>query len=157
MKNILFFVLTFTVAGFACSPVKNTETSMDTIVTQGITGRITEATGNQMPMQGAAPQVPKGILTKVLIYEPTHISQVSRTGTSPVYTEIRTKQVASVTTDSTGHFTVSLPVGSYSVFIQRGKEFYANLFDSANNIALFTVEENKLTTANLTVSISARY
>ncbi len=154
MKYILFLLVAFASTGFACSPAKNTQTAM---VKQGITGRITEATGNQMPMKDAAPQVPKGVLTNVLIYEPTNLSQVARTGTSPVYTAILTKQVASVMTDSTGQFTVALPAGSYSVFIQRGKQFYANLFDVNNNIALFTVEENKLTTANLTISSSASY
>jgi len=108
-------------------------------------------------MKGASPSVPKGILTTVLIYEPTNIRQVSRSGSSPLYTAISTKLVASVDTDSTGAFAISLPPGAYSVFIKQGKQFYANLFDTNNNIALFTVEEGKITEARLIVSLRANY
>jgi hypothetical protein len=154
MKHILFFLLPISVTAFACSSAKRAKSS---VVKQGITGFITEARGNQMPMKGVPPPMPKGVLTNVLIYEPTNISQVGRIGASPVYTAIHTKLVASVTTDSTGAFTVALPAGSYSVFIQQGKTFYANLFDANNNIALFTVEKGKLTKVNLTVSSKASY
>jgi hypothetical protein len=154
MKYILFFLLTITIALWACSSAKKANTS---VIKQGITGFITEAIGNQMPMKGAEPQVGKPVLTNVLIYEPTNLAQVTRIGTSPVYTAIHTKPVASAETDSTGRFTVALPVGSYSIFIQRGKTYYANLFDTINRIALFTVEEDKLTTVNLTISSRASY
>ena len=110
-----------------------------------------------MPMKGAPPVVPKGIVTTVFIYEPTNISQVRRLGTAATYTAIATKLVASVDTDSTGKFTIALPVGSYSVFIKQGGQFYANLFDTNNNIALFTVEEGKLTMVNLAVSSNASF
>lgn len=127
------------------------------MITQGITGYITEAIGNQMPMKGEPLPTARGILTTVLVYEPTNISQVSRIGTSPIYTAINTKQVASVKTDSTGAFTIELPPGSYSLFVKQGKQFYSNLFDVNNNIALFTVEEGKLTRADLKVSSRASY
>jgi hypothetical protein len=155
MKHILFWAVTLAAAGFACSSAKNSQSQTPT---QGLTGRITEVTGNQMPMQGTRPKTPKGVLTTVYIYEPTNLSQVAQVKDSPAeYTAIHTKQVASVITDSTGHFTVALPAGSYSVFVGHKKRLYANLFDSQNNIALFTVEEKKLTTANLTISSSAVY
>jgi hypothetical protein len=154
MKHILFFLFTLSAVFMACSSSKKANSSM---ITQGITGYITEATGNQMPMKDAPLPVGKGILTTVFIYEPTNINQVSRTGTSPVYTAISTKLVASAETDSTGAFTVDLPTGSYSLFIKQGKQFYANLFDVKNNIALFTVEEGKLTRADLKVSSKASY
>ncbi len=127
------------------------------MIAQGINGTITAASGNQMPMKGAEPRVSKGIQCTVLVYEPTNISQVRRINTSPVYTAINTRLVASVNTDSTGSFTVSLPEGSYSLFIQQGKEFYANMFDVNNNIALFTVEKGKMTRARLVVNSGAAY
>jgi hypothetical protein len=155
MKHILFLAVTAAVAGFACTSAKNSQSQA---ISQGLTGRITEVTGNQMPMKDASPKTPPGVLTTVYIYEPTNLSQVTQVKNSPAeYTEIRTKQVASVTTDSTGHFSVALPSGSYSVFVGHKNRFYANLFDSQNNIAQFTVEANKLTTANLTISSSARF
>ena len=154
MKQILFF-LSISVALFlACSSSKKVKSTM---VTQGIAGFVTEATGNQMPMKGTPPAVSKGILTTVVVFEPTNLSQVTQKGTSPLYTKISTKQVASVETDSTGAFTVDLPVGSYSVFVKRGDLFFANLFDTNNNISLFTVEEGKLTTVKMVVNDKAVY
>lgn len=154
MKHILFFVFAGCLVILGCSSAKKVSSS---VIPQGITGRITELTGNRMPMKDAEPDLPKPLLTTVFIYEPTHISQVTRTGTEPVYTAIATRLVASVDTDSTGHFTVSLPVGSYSLFVKQGNHFYANLFDNNNRIALFTVEEGKLTLANLSVSNRASF
>ena len=154
MKQILFFLLSFSLGIMACSSVKNVNSS---VVKQGITGLITEVTGNQMPMKGAKPSVPKGILTTVYLFEPTNITQVNSVGNSSLYTAVNTKLVASVKTDSTGAFIIALPVGSYSIFVQQGKGYYANLFDTNNNIALFTVEEDKLTTVKLTISLKATY
>ncbi|MCA6451160.1 MAG: carboxypeptidase regulatory-like domain-containing protein [Chitinophagaceae bacterium] len=154
MKHILFLVLAGCLAILGCSSAKKVPSA---VITQGISGRVTELTGNRMPMKDAEPDLPKPILTTVFIYEPTHISQVTRTGTEPVYTAIATRLVASVDTDSTGHFTISLPVGSYSLFVKQGGRFYANLFDNNNNIALFTVEEGKLTQVTLSVSSRASF
>jgi len=158
MKHNLFILFLFCLTILACSSAKKANSStMPPAISQGFTGRITELRGNQMPMKGAEPSVPKGIATTILIYEPTNISQVRRMGTGATYTAIATKLVASVDTDSTGNFSIALPVGSYSVFIKQGSQFYANLFDSNNNIALFTVEEGKLTAVNLSVSSGASF
>ncbi len=154
MKPFLFILFSASLTFTGCSSVKNANSSS---VQQGITGVITEVTGDQMPMKGAPRPVPKGIMATVLVYEPTNISQVKRVGTATIYTSIATRLVASVQTDSTGAFTLSLPAGSYSVFIQQGKQYYANLFDTANNIALFTVEAGKLTKVDLTVNSAATY
>ncbi len=153
MKHILLLLFTFSLIVIACSSAKRAKTS----IKQGISGFIREARGNQMPSPDRPRSEPPGIKTTVFIYEPTNITDVTRVGVSPVYTAIHTKLVASVETDSTGAFAIALPVGSYSLFVQQGKQYYANLFDTNNNIALFTVEEDKLTKVSLTVSSSATY
>jgi hypothetical protein len=154
MKHILFFLFAGGLLITGCSSSKKAKLSM---ITQGITGTVTEATGNQMPMQDAPRRLSKGILTTVFIYEPTNAKQVTQIGTSPVYTKISTKQVASVQTDSTGAFKVYLPAGSYSLFVKQGNLFVANLFDQNNNISVFTVEEGKLTEARMVVNTKAVY
>ena len=126
---------------------------------EGITGMVTEQSGNQMPMKNAPKASPsfQGIQTTVFVYEPTHISQVNRLENSLVYTAIHTQLVASVETDSAGRFTISLPPGSYSLFVKQGKRYFANMFDTNNNISLFTVEEGKFTEVKLTVNSKASY
>jgi hypothetical protein len=154
MKHILFFVLTVSLLISSCSSSKKGSSS---IPEQGITGQLTELKGNRQPSPDLPPAKTQAIAGTILVYEPTHISQVSRVGTSSLYTAISTKLVASVETDSTGLFTVALPVGSYSLFVKQPNGFYSNLFDSNNNIALFTVEEGKLTTVKLVVSLKASF
>ena len=154
MKQILFSLFAIILINIACSSSKKANSVSEI---QGIQGIVTEVTGNQMPMMGEPKPQPNGIKTTVFIYEKTNINQVTQIGSSPIYTIINTKQVAFVETDSSGAFTLALPVGSYSLFIKQGNQFYANLFDSDNNIALFTVEEGKLTQVSLQINNSATY
>ncbi|NCI45577.1 hypothetical protein [Sediminibacterium soli] len=154
MKPILFYVFGFILTAFACSSSKKAGSSA---IRQGIAGRVTQVSGNRMPGEGATPAAPNAVRTRVFVYEPTTLAQVARPGDAPIYTAIHTKQVASVETDSTGAFTVALPVGSYSLFIGYGEQWYANLFDTANTIALFRVQKKKLTTANLVIRTRATY
>ena len=154
MKQILFSLFAIILINIACSSAKKANSVPEI---QGIQGKVTEVTGNQMPMMGAPKAQPKGIKALVFIYEKTNINQVIQIGSSPIYTTINTKQVAFVETDSSGAFIFALPVGSYSLFIKQGNQFYANLFDSNNNIALFTVEEGKLTQVTLQINNRATY
>ena len=154
MKQILFSLFAIILINIACSSSKKANSVSEI---QGIQGIVTEVTGNQMPMMGEPKPQPNGIKTTVFIYEKTNVNQVTQIGSSPIYTIINTKQVAFVETDSSGAFTLALPVGSYSLFIKQGNQFYANLFDSDNNIALFTVEEGKLTQVSLQINNSATY
>jgi hypothetical protein len=155
MKKILFILLLTAFSFTYCStPRKATLVS----VKQGISGLVTESIGNQMPMKSRPPAQPKGIVTTVYFYEPTQLNQtLSNEPNTGYYTLIKTRLVASIDTDSTGAFAISLPAGKYSVFVKKGLYYYANLFDAQNNIALFTVEVDQLTKINLTVNSAATY
>lgn len=156
MRHILFIAFFGILTIYACSSAKKTKNKE---IKQGISGVIAELKGNQMPMKGAPPNEPKPIpAATVLIYEPTNLSEVTKSQISPIlYTSINTKLVASVQSDSTGKFSVALPPGTYSLFVQQGKLFFANLFDSQNNIQLVTVEADKVTQFNITINSGATY
>lgn len=154
MKQKLFslFILSLTFIG--CSTTK-TQTATPTM--QGISGFVFEAKGNQMPMKGAPKNTPKTLQCTILVYEPTNITNTDPQMLTNVYTLIHTKQVASVNTDSAGYFNIQLPIGKYSLFIQQGNRYYANLYDQFNNIALFEVLPSKFTEVKLTVNKAAAY
>lgn len=156
MRHILFIAFLGILTIYACSSAKKTK-SIE--ITQGISGVIAELKGNQMPMKGAPANEPKPIPAATLfVYEPTNLSDVTKSQISPIlYTSINTKMVASVLSDSTGRFSVALPPGTYSLFVQQGKLFFANLFDSQNNIQLVTVEADKVTQFNITINSGATY
>lgn len=126
-------------------------------VEQGLSGYIKEVVGNQMPSPDIQPQEPKGVQTTLYIYELTNINQVVRIGNAPFYSAIHTKMIKSVVSDSLGYFITPLPTGTYSLFTKVDGKFYANSFDSQNNIVPATVEENKVTKVNFVISAKATY
>jgi hypothetical protein len=129
-------------------------------IKQGVQGLVTQILGNQMPSPESGTQKKNTgtpYLTTVFFYEPTNINQVNRMESAPLFLSIYTKMVASVSTDSTGAFKAALPVGTYSVFVQVDKKFFANTFDIRNNISLVSVEEGKLTDIKIKVNNAATY
>lgn len=154
MRLILFFMAFGWVASVSC---KTPQKAGKNQVKQGISGTVAEAVGNQMPRVGQAPPVPRPYPTTVFFYEPTNIRQVNQVESSPVFTAVYTKLVASVQTDSAGAFKQALPAGTYSVFVQVGQQFFANNFDLRNNISLVTVEPGKLTEVKIVVNNAATY
>ena len=154
MFKILFGLSIIILIITACSSTKHFKNAM---IKQGISGFIYEFKGNQMPMKGEEVAKPKGIITEIFIYGATNVSQVERVGTSAFYNEITTKLITSVISDSTGKFSVALPVGNYSIFIKIGKQFFANRFNEQNYINLYAVKEDEITEATINVNYAAFY
>lgn len=154
MRLILFLAAVGWVAGLSCKPPQKLPVNQ---TKQGISGRVAEAVGNQMPRVGQAPPEPVPYPTTVFFYEPTNIRQVNQVESAPLFNAIYTKLVATVQTDSAGNFVQPLPVGTYSVFVQVGQQFFANQFDIRNNISLVTVEPRKLTEIKIVVNHAAAY
>ncbi len=147
----LFYIL------FCASACSSQKKSSGNNVKQGIAGYVKEATGNQMPSPDREPSTPKGLKTTVFIYEITNIKQVRRIGTSPFYQSLYSKFIKSVETDSKGYFITDMPTGNYSLFVKVDGNYYANSFDSNNNISLVSVQPNHLSEVNITVSSRATY
>lgn len=154
MYKILFSLLPAVVIIAACSSTKQLKSTM---VKQGIVGYVYETKGNQMPYPGMPPATASPVQTTIFIYEPTNISQVQREGTSAFYKTVNTKQIDSVMTDSTGKFSVALPIGTYSLFVKINGKFYANSYNQKNDINLYSVEDGKVTDAKITVSYAATF
>jgi hypothetical protein len=149
MRFFLFLFVAIFLPFWGCKPPQKKK--VDPIV-QGVKGLVTVLSGNQMPRIGAPPAVPQPYPTTVFFYEPTDITRTLQWNQGPLFTNIYTKLIATVDTDSTGAFTAKLPVGTYSVFVQAGQQFYANNFDIRNNINLVTVDKGKLAEMNIVVN-----
>lgn len=150
-----FFLFLF-VSGFllflACKPPQK---KAKKAITQGVKGNVVALKGNQMPRIGAPASEPMPYPTTLFFYEPTNVSRTQQWNPGPIFTNIYTKLILTTNTDSTGAFTVQLPVGSYSVFVQVGQYFYANSFDMQNNINVITIEKGKLAELNIVVNNEA--
>jgi hypothetical protein len=155
MRQINYFLLLLLGILIACSSTrKNHKVAA---IKQGVEGYIQRVSGNRMPAPNAPAASPVGISATVYVYELTNVKDVVRIDVSPTYTTINKKLIATTQSDSTGRFAIALPVGRYSLFVKENGFFYSNLFDVDNNIAPFTVEENKRTKMNLVISSSATF
>ena len=124
---------------------------------QGIEGKVSLIKGNQMPSPDRPKSSPPGLKTKVYIYELTHSSQAIAASSPVFFSIIKTKLIAEVESDSTGHFKVKLKPGEYSMFIKKDNLFYANITDDKNNLAPVKVEKGKFTQANIRADYDAVY
>jgi hypothetical protein len=121
-------------------------------IKQGITGKIYLRRGNQMPSPGQTTSQGKPVKRTVLIYELTKREQATENGTH--YTNIKTKLIAKSQSNDAGYYSIALPPGYYSVFVDDGDQLYANSFDGKGNINPVEVKANSVTTLNLIINAS---
>ncbi|EMR04121.1 hypothetical protein [Cesiribacter andamanensis] len=134
-------------------------------VKQGLSGQVIWVEGNQMPgiIDDTAPSPspsperpqPRGIEREVHIYALTKTSQAQANGV--FYSNLQTELVKTVRTNEEGNFTVALPQGSYSVFVQEEEGLFANLMDGEGNINPVTVSKDSLSTLTIEVNYKAAY
>ena len=127
--------------------------------TQGISGQVLWKAGNFMPTIGTKASVPKAVpvVREVYIYALTNDKQVDAGEDAGFYQKVNSKLVRKVKTDKKGRFSVTLPVGYYSVFTKEEKGLYANLFDDAMNINPVQVQKRRWTKMNVVVDYQAVY
>ena len=123
----------------------------------GISGHVVAESGNRMPDPDNPLSPPKGIKTKLYIYELTNISQVTRRGMSAFYTQVATRLVKEIETDEDGSFKVKLKPGRYSLFVKKDQLFYSSVFDGQNNIHPVEVKKGKMTEEVFKVNYNAVY
>jgi len=134
MKSILFIFLCGIFLSLSCG---NSRHLNEQKIQQGLEGIVQIVKGDRMPSPDVPLAEPAGYPTTVYIHQLT--------------------AVASVKTDSLGHFAVELPPGEYSVFVQYENGFYANWFNEKNQIGPALVQEKKLTRLKLLVSADATF
>jgi len=126
------------------------------VVRQGIFGKVTYISGNQMPSPDKrGKSVDKGVVRWLAIYELTDSKQVS--GQAPMYTQVRSKLVTRVQSDAEGQYKCSLYPGRYSVFVEENNEFFANSIDNEGYIASVQVKTKTVTELNIRINYKALY
>jgi hypothetical protein len=124
---------------------------------QGIEGYLHNVSGNQMPSPDIKPSPPKGVKGSIYVYQLTNINQAVKKPGSSFYSSVSTRLVKRVESNSKGYFSVTLPVGKYSLFIKKDTVLYANRFDSQNNIAPVEVKAGKMTKVDVRMDHNAVY
>jgi len=148
IKRQLIIILTL-VAVISCSMQKNKQ------ISQGIEGRITRVSGNQMPMKGRPAPKGKGMVAEVYIYTATTVQQAR--GQMPLFDQVNGKPVLQTQSDSTGNYRVALPAGKYSVFVKVGEKFFAAETDGQGILNPAMVTTGQVTRRDIVVNIGAAY
>ncbi|NET56474.1 MAG: carboxypeptidase regulatory-like domain-containing protein [Symploca sp. SIO2E6] len=116
---------------------------------QRITGLVTKVTGNQMPTVGEndSRNQPQPIQTKVWIFS----GQITAQGTRWPREQARqhSNLVGWITTNTNGSFSVGLPPGEYTIFIEDGTDLYLNSFLGNGNYESVEVTEGEITEINI--------
>jgi hypothetical protein len=154
MKPILFIFFIVMLSALSCS---NSRQLTGQKIQQGIEGIVQIVKGDRMPSPDLPLAAPAGYATTIYIHQLTAASQLRKADNTGWYTSIPTPLVATVKTDSTGHFAVELPPGQYSIFVQYENGFYANWFNEKNQIGPAEVFENKVTKLKLLISAEATF
>jgi len=122
---------------------------------QGIRGEVYWLNGNQMPGPGRSVAPGLGIKREIHIYE---VATRDETEYQDVFfSDIKTRHVATVMSDTNGKFKVKLPPGRYSVFVKEPQGLFANLFSTSGEINPVVVEPRKFTWVSITVDYEAAY
>jgi hypothetical protein len=122
---------------------------------QGLHGQVFWVSGNQMPGPEVILSPNQGTVREILIYELTSFKDATVVG--PFFRDIKTRLVATITSNADGTFKVKLPAGSYSVFTKEKNGLYANLFDEKNNINPVIVKPGEYTWRTITIDYEAAY
>ncbi|GAB4128223.1 MAG: hypothetical protein OHK0045_15320 [Raineya sp.] len=147
----------------ACSPKtspKKSENLCQNNIKQGIKGQVFWREGNWRPSKDKnnRPQE-QAVVRNICIYQLTKESQTTKNG--KFYENPTTKMLTQISTDTNGCFSVELPQGEYSVFVEEefeGKKMlYANSFDNEMNLNKVVVRENKITETKIIIDYKAKY
>lgn len=123
---------------------------------QGLTGTVHLQQGNQMPMKGIAKRGKgKRLVCQLYVYPLLHLADVDHTGS--VIHHLTEQPLTIAHTDSTGHFSISLPPGSYSVLIKWETVFYTDKINSADEINRVEISPDTWLSRDFTVRAGSTY
>lgn len=118
---------------------------------QGIKGEVFWLGGNQMPALGRQSSDPdQGVVREILFYEATHLKDVDQIADG-LFTNVKTKLIATARSLPDGSFTIRLPPGEYSVFVKETGGLFANLVDRTNTLNPVTVKPKQYAWLTITI------
>lgn len=129
-------------------------------ISQGIAGQVRWYEGNLMPtiVEDTANQQPydgEAVQRTLQVYELTTRDQTTQR--SGFFHDLTTERVATVNTDATGHFQLSLPPGQYSVLVEEDQGLFANRFDGEGHLSPVTVRADDVTRVEIKIDYKAVY
>ena len=129
------------------------DTSKQVTITQGVWGNVWFWEGNFQPIEPDGTVTP--IQRQVFIFEATSSDSVSN-ATGGFWSNIRTKLIATTSSNPTGFFQINLPVGRYSVFVKEDSLYWSGYINPIG-IGGFQVVANTVTKVQVDINYKAGY
>ncbi|MFH1010380.1 MAG: carboxypeptidase-like regulatory domain-containing protein [bacterium] len=157
MARLVFFFLSFSALALTLCGMGRREPRPSPLaaIEQGVAGKVEIWEGNFMPMVGGSPS---GKITpapgrRVRIHEPFNSREFGKF--DALQDTIPMPLVAETRTDSSGEFFMSLPVGTYSIFVEEDGKWYFNGWDGEGFQGLVRVDSSTVTQQNIRITIRA--
>jgi len=124
--------------------------------TQGLIGQVFELKGNAMPQKGKPISKGQGYATNIYVFEPTTMTSV-KTLVGGLYTKPATQLLGTFPTDSTGHFSISLAPGKYSILVGYEGGYFVPFLNQYNELAVVQVLPNLFQSMEVIINVKASY
>jgi len=122
-----------------------------------LSGKITLASGNCMPMVCDNPPCPSSC-SIVEVSKNIYIREVANSDDMDItYLKENSKPnlIKTITSGSDGSYMVILPVGKYSLFVEDGGREYCNSWDGQGNSCIFEIKKDQTTEHNSQIDHAA--
>lgn len=154
MKKTTPVLICLLIAGCIAQPSQKLQKK----IKQGVTGKVIWLEGNLMPTIGdtnTKAREGRPVVREIHVYKLINVKETqSQDG---FFTKIKGNLIKKSLSDESGHFSIQLPIGEYSIFIKEEQGLYANLFDGSNNINPVVVNKDKVTEITIKVDYKAMY
>jgi len=124
--------------------------------TQGLMGQVFEQKGNVMPQKGKPISKGKGYETRIYVFEPTTMTSVTALA-GGLYTKPVTQLLGTFPTDSTGHFSISLAPGKYSILVGYEGAYFVPFFNQYNELAVVQVLPSLFQSMDVIINVKASF
>jgi len=151
---LVLAAVTFTMC---CKQTRSAADDKTKSVKTGIVGRVEVWEGNFMPMvdpERRNNQIKPGAGRRVRVHEPLKMNGGLA---EAMRAEVPTPVIAEVMADSAGRFSVAVPPGTYSIFVEENGGWYANVWNELGIQGAVTVEEGKLTEILIKITTKATF
>ncbi len=125
-------------------------------LSQVVDGTVIWLEGDRMPGISKPVRPDRPLKATIYIYSLTNVKDADVIA-GYFYRNLKTRLIRKVTCNSSGHFTVKLPPGRYSIFIREKNGLFANDLDGEGNVNPVDVIKGKKTELAIRVDYKAVY
>ncbi len=160
MTRIVSCIFTFAycLMILACNPRNKASVnrSYSVQVESGVRGKLTELTGNQMPLKTIEKGKGKPLQTQVYIFNQLSVSQL--VGLNEQWCkQVNTAPIRSQWSDSVGNYYINLNPGKYTILVAYNDGYFIPFFNQYNEIATISVVKSKIVQLDIKVNTKAVY